>query len=162
VAGREDKPAINAGDHFYFKRGTPNSWADGNYVLLGQDSIDFDFTLKDVDAASKIVTILIKHVPPEEPEVQLPAVWMKKAVADTPNNWVQVQKTRDGKYLGAVGKETFDVEMKLSLLDGRILSGTINNLLETVERECADAALNVCGDPKPHPIKRQIEISLVH
>src|ERR1700719_4827318 len=30
---------LKAGDHFYFKRGAPNSWADGNYVLLGQDSI---------------------------------------------------------------------------------------------------------------------------
>ena len=29
-----------AGDHFYFKHGTPNSWADGMYVTLGQDSID--------------------------------------------------------------------------------------------------------------------------
>jgi hypothetical protein len=26
------------GDHFYFKSGTPNSWADGNYVITGQDS----------------------------------------------------------------------------------------------------------------------------
>ena len=38
-----------AGDHFYFKHGTPNSWADGTYVTLGQDSIDFDVTLAEVD-----------------------------------------------------------------------------------------------------------------
>jgi len=25
---------MHPGDHFYFKRGTPNSWADGSYVLL--------------------------------------------------------------------------------------------------------------------------------
>ena len=34
-----------AGDHFYFKSATPNSWADVNYVLLRQHPIDFDLTL---------------------------------------------------------------------------------------------------------------------
>jgi hypothetical protein len=34
-----------AGDHFYFNSGAPNSWADGNYVLLRQDPIDFALTL---------------------------------------------------------------------------------------------------------------------
>jgi len=150
----------HAGDHFYFKRGTPNSWADGNYVLLGEDSIDFDFTLKEVNQPANTATLLIRHVPPEKPEVKLPADWMQKPVADTPNNWVQIQKTKDGKYLAAVGKETFDVEIKLSLTDGKILSATLDNPLQTIERECEDAALTKCGDSKPHPIKRQIQIAL--
>src|SRR3974377_1298395 len=31
---------VHAGDHFYLKNGTPNSWADGTYVLTGQSAID--------------------------------------------------------------------------------------------------------------------------
>jgi hypothetical protein len=46
------------------------------------------------------------------------------------------------------------------LTDGKILSATIVNPLQTIERECEDAALTKCGDPKPHPISRQIELSL--
>ena len=85
---------------------------------------------------------------------------MRKPVADTANNWVQVQRTKSGKYLAAVGKETFDVETKLSLADGKILSGSTDNRVETIERECEDVALSRCSDPTPHPIRRQIEISL--
>lgn len=150
----------HAGDHFYFKCSAPNSWADGKYVLIGEDSIDFDFTLEDVNRSENIATMMIRHVPPENPGVRLPADWMHKPVGGTANNWVQVQRTKDGKYLAAVGKETFDVKIRLSLADGKILSGSIDNPLETIERECADAALTHCGDSKPHPIRRKIEISL--
>lgn len=150
----------HAGDHLYIKHGTPASWADGNFVLLGQDSIDFDLTLKDVNRSSNTATLIVRHVPPEKPEVELPAEWMHQPVADTPNNWVQVQKTSAGKYLAAVGKETFDVEIVLSLSDGKIQSATMDNPVRTVERECADAALTQCGDAKPHFIHRQIHLSL--
>ncbi len=97
-------------DHFYFKRGAPNSWADGT--------------------------------------------------ADTPNNWVQLQRTKDNRYLAAVGKETFEVQITLSLMDGKILFATMDNPVETLERECADSALTKCSDAKPHLIERRIEISL--
>lgn len=73
---------------------------------------------------------------------------------------MQIQKTKEGKYLAAVGKETFDVEIKLTLTDSKILSATIDNPFQTTERECEDAALTKCGDPKPHPIRRPIELSL--
>ncbi len=159
LAEKTDK-LVRAGDHFYFKHGKPNSWADGNYVLIGEDSIDFDLNLKDVNRSENTVLILIHHVPPEKPEVQLPADWMRKPVADTANNWVQVQKMENGKYLAAVGKETFDVQIKISLTDGKILSGNIDNPVETIERECTDAALKRCGDPQPHSIRRQIVIHL--
>ena len=99
-------------------------------------------------------------MPPEKTRVKLPADWMHKPVADTANNWVQVKKVKDGKYLAAVGKETFDVEIKLSLTDGKIFSASMDNLVETIERECEDAAVTKCSDPKPHSIRRQIEISL--
>jgi hypothetical protein len=62
--------------------------------------------------------------------------------------------------LAAVGKETFDVKIRLSLADGKILSGTLHNPVETIEHECEDTALTKCGDARPHPIRRQIEIAL--
>lgn len=41
-----------AGDHFYFRNPMPaSSWADGTHVLVGESAIDFDMTLKSVDAA---------------------------------------------------------------------------------------------------------------
>jgi hypothetical protein len=89
------------GDHYYFKQGTPHSWADGNHVLLGQSSIDFDFTLKDVNRASSTVTLIARHVPPAETQVKLPAEWMRKPVADAPNNWVTVAKNEGWKIPGS-------------------------------------------------------------
>ncbi|HLJ47806.1 MAG TPA: hypothetical protein VKU01_17440 [Bryobacteraceae bacterium] len=146
-----------AGDHLYHEHGGPASWADGNYVVLGEDSIDFDITLTSIDG--KVATLLVRHVPPKKPRIKIPAPWMSDTVADTPNNWVNVSHNGD-KYVAAVGKETFDVEMKISLPDGKILSGTIDNPVIARERDCQDAALVNCGDPRPHKILRQIEINL--
>ena len=149
----------HAGDHVYQKMGTPASWADGNYVVLGEDSIDFDITLTDVDRTNAVATLVVKHVPPEQPAVHLPADWMREPVADTRNNWVDVQK-RDGEFVAAVGKETFEVRMKVSLADGKILSGTIENPVKAKERDCEDAAFTKCGAARPHEIMRRIEITL--
>lgn len=147
-----------AGDHFYFKHGTPNSWADGTYVTLGQDSIDFDVTLAEVDQAAKVATVIVKHVPPEKPQIKAPVAWMQPAVADTPNNWVQVSKAGPGKFSAQVGKETFVATIKVSLDDGRILSATLYNPVEVLERICSDAELASCGEPARFQILRQVEI----
>jgi hypothetical protein len=156
---------LKAGDHFYFKHGTPNSWADGNYVLTGEDSIDFDVTLTGVDLPSKIATVVVRHVVPAQPQIKLLADWMRTPVSDTPNNWVQVSRNFDSKsdsdkYVAGAGKETFDVELKVSLADGRIVSGTLNNPVEVSERHCADLALTHCGDAVRYQILRQIEIQI--
>lgn len=150
----------HAGDHFRFPRNAPNSWADGKYVLLGEEATDFEFALKDYDTSAQTATLLVRHVPPVKPEVKLPAEWMHKDVADSPNNWVEVRKTPQGEYFAAVGKETFDVEMKLSLNYGKILSGTLDNTVQTIERACEDASFTKCGDSKPHTIRRKVDITL--
>jgi hypothetical protein len=148
-----------AGDHLYQKVGAPASWADGNNVVLGEDSIDFDITLTNIDESAKIATLLVQHVPPEQPQVRLATAWMRDPVADTPNNWVQVTG-KDGSFVAAVGKETFDVRMEVSIVDGKILSGTIENPVRAKERTCQDAALTKCGDSRPLQILRNIQISL--
>jgi hypothetical protein len=147
-----------AGDHFYFPHGTPNSWADGFHVILGQDSIDFDVTLAEIDRKARVATVVVKHVPPEKPQIKLPAAWMEAPVADTLNNWVEVSKTDSGKFIAAVGKEIFVDTIRISLADGRILSATEYNPVEVLQRECQDAALVTCSEPVRFQILRQIEI----
>jgi hypothetical protein len=86
---------------------------------------------------------------------------MQKPVGDMPNNWVGVTKEQNGTYTAAVGQETFNVEIKVSLADGKILSATMDNPVKTIERSCADEALTKCGEAKPHVILRKIDITLV-
>jgi hypothetical protein len=71
---------------------------------------------------------------------------MRAPVADTPNNWVPTSKPSDG-YAAAIGKELFDVQIRVSLVNGKIVSATIDNPVEVLERDCADEALPACGDP---------------
>ena len=108
------------GDRFLVRRDVPNSWADGTVVLVGEGAIDFNITLTDIDRTNGVADVLVKHVVPEEPAIQIPAAWMHAPVADTPNNWVQVRYEGD-RYVAAVGQETFDVDLSFSLESGRIL-----------------------------------------
>jgi hypothetical protein len=148
-----------AGDHLYVPNGKPSSWADGTQVLTGESAIDFDLTLKSIDALQHTAVVVARHVPPPKSTVRLPAAWMQTPVEDTPNNWVSI--ARDGaKYQAAMGKETFEVEMTVSTVDGRILSGVLDNIVQTVQRTCDDAALTTCSAPQPHTIHRHIEIAL--
>jgi hypothetical protein len=149
-----------AGDHFYVPNGTPSSWADGSHVLVGESAIDFDMTLKSVDAASQTAVLVVRHVPPAKPQVHLGAAWMQAPVGDTLNNWVLVAKTPAGSYFASAGQETFTVELHVSLGDGKILSGSMDNSVKTVGRACVDQALTQCGPPQPHAINRKIEIAL--
>ena len=149
------------GDHFYFVVPFNPSWADGTYVLLGEDSIAFDMTWKSTNDGEHTALIRIRHLPPAKPTVHLTAEWMKTPVADTPNNWVEVEKTNDGKFEASVGKETFDVELKIDLTDGKILSGSMDNTVKTIHCTCEDRELTKCGAQVPHEITRKIEIALV-
>jgi hypothetical protein len=146
------------GDHFLFEHDTPSSWADGFYVVLGEDSINFDVTLKTLDTADRVATILVRHVVPAQPKMKIPVDWMRAPVADTPNNWVEVDKLPNGTYVAQVGKETFDATIRISLVDGRILDAKLFNPVEVSERLCTDEALTKCGEPIRSQILRQIEI----
>ena len=152
----------HTGDHFYMPNPQASSWADGTQVLIGKSHIDFDLNLKSIDPVKQTAVVVIHHVPPSHPDLQLPAEWMRTPVADTANNWVEIKKTKDGKYEAGVGKETFDVTMTVSTVDGRILSASMDNPVVMSGRECDDAALTKCGVAKPHTIHRQVEIALQH
>ncbi len=152
----------HAGDHFYLPGPQTNSWADGTHVLVGKDRFDFDLNLDSIDPVKHTALVVVHHVPPSHASLDFPAEWMQSPVADTANNWVEVTKTEDGKFQAAVGKETFDVRIIVSTIDGRILSANMENPVVTNSRECDDAALTRCRALPPHTIHRNIEIALVH
>ena len=152
------KTLLHPGDHAYVKYGAPNSWADGKGVITGEDSIDFDVTLQSIDQANGYATVVVRHVPPAQPQVKLPAAWMTERVGDTANNWVQVEKTSDGTYIAGVGEETFDVQIQVALATGRILSAIMENPVQVEERACSDAALTACGSPERYTIHREITL----
>ena len=150
----------HVGQHAYFEHGIPNSWADGERIVLGEDSIDFDLTLVAADPEAHTATLLVRHVSPVHPQVHLPAEWMKASVGDAPNNWVQVEKT-EGKFVAEVGLETFDVHVKLDTGNGRILSADLHNPVVTVRRICEDSALLKCDAPKAQTILREVSLTLI-
>ena len=152
----------HAGDHFLVPNPQPSSWADGTHVLVGKDHIDFDLNLQSIDPVKQTAVVVVHHVPPSHPNLQLPADWMQAPVADTANNWVEVTKTKDGKYQAGVGKETFDITIIVSTADGKILSASMDNPVVTSTRLCDDAALTKCGVAQPHTIHRHVEIALEH
>ena len=150
------------GDHFYFPNPTPGaSWADGVRVVLGESAVDFDMTLKSVDTAAGTAVLEVRHVPPGQLKVKLPADWMKTPVGEKPNNWVGITKEQNGTYTAAVGEETFMVALTLSTTDGKILRASMDNAVKTFERSCKDEALNDCTVAKPHVISRKIAIELL-
>ncbi len=149
---------VHPGDHVYVKDNKPNSWADGHRVLLGQDAIDFNIALKSINLDNHTAEFIIRHVPPSRPDVKLPAAWMHKPVKNTPNNWVQIVKIPGGKYYASVGKEIFNVQMKISLLSGKIITASLDNKVYTENRICSDPKLLHAGKPNYGTIIRKIEI----
>ena len=147
------------GQQSYFQYGKPSSWADGKHVLIGQDSIDFDLTLLDENSRQHTATLLIRHVPPQHSQIQLPAKWMEPPVGNATNNWVQVEKSGD-KYLAQVGEEAFEVRIKVDTRDGKIVSAQLHNSVTSVIRECEDAALSRCSAPKSNHILREVSLGL--
>jgi hypothetical protein len=148
-----------AGDHLRVPIPMAPSWA-GGLVIIGEDSFEFDITLTTVDTAHGTARLLVKHVPPAAPKIRIPAEWMREPVADTPNNWVQVEKTATG-FDASIGKETFDVDLTVNLADGKILSATMDNPVTAVTRSCKDEALTQCGPSRPDPTFRHIEMTLL-
>jgi len=149
------------GDRATYHNPTVASWADGRTVLVGEDHVDFEIVVGDVDRAAGVAVLLIKHVPPAAPAIRLNADWMRAPVANTPNNWVMVSKNGNG-YTASVGKETFDVELRVAIADGRLLSATLHNPVTAITRECADQTLMQCGPAHPSPVLRRVTMSRVN
>jgi hypothetical protein len=131
---------VEPGQTVCVSRTTPNSWADGQRVLLGQDLVDFSLKVEAVNLVEHTETLLIQHVPPPELYVQLPAKWMQEPVSAKPNNFVQVSK-QDDRFTAETGKETFDVRLVVDTRDGHILSAAMHNPVALTTRRCTDREL---------------------
>jgi hypothetical protein len=117
--------------------------------------------LKSIDKTSRTAVLVVRYVPPKEHGVQWPAEWMYAPVSDAPNNWVEVERSSDssgGKYAAEVGKETFQADITVALGTGRILSATMDNPVEVLQRDCTDRTLASCDDPLRYRIRREIAI----
>jgi hypothetical protein len=53
--------------------GRANTWADGTYRVVGQDSFDFDSTVKGIDHTHQAVARFIHQVPSQKSQIKLPA-----------------------------------------------------------------------------------------
>lgn len=147
------------GDHARVRHGESNTWADGTRIVRGEDAIDFEITLVDIDATAGIATVLVRHVPPDRPAIDMPAEWMRQQLAEAPNNWMQVVNIGKGRYLAMTGNETFDVKIDVDLDDGSILFAHMDNRIEVLERICTGMALSDCGDARRHAIVREVELA---
>jgi hypothetical protein len=145
-----------AGDRAFVAHGGPNSWADGHFVVVGEDCIDFELT--PTELGGRRAHLRVRHVPPQAVGVRLPAEWMRKPVGAAPNNWVQVSRGRSGGFEAAVGSETFDVDLAIVRPSGRIERATMDNPVDFVMRPCRDEALAECGEPVRGRIHRRIEL----
>jgi hypothetical protein len=146
------------GDRTRINHGKASSWEDGKRVLVGEDSIDFDIVLGKISSSGGARELTVRHVPPQQPNIRIPVDWMRMPVTDVPNNWVQVTKLGEGRYIASVGKETFDARIWLSTANGRVVSADLENSVEVFERECKDATLTQYGDGVCYRIVRQIHI----
>ena len=148
-----------AGDRISVPHGGPNSWADGTQVILGEDAIDFVLSIEALDRAKDTATLVVNHVPPDRAYVRTPVEWMRTPLGDRPNNWIQVTKAGDTRYIASVGVETFDVRVVVSMATGKILSAEMDNPVQVFERECRDSMLTMCGAGVRYQILRRVEIA---
>lgn len=148
-----------AGDETRVNHGAPNSWADGTSVVVGEDSIDFVISLGESSSDRGTRDLLVRHVVPDHPQITIPAEWMRTPVADTPNNWIEVERLGNGRYLASIGKETFDARIVVQAATGKIVSAALDNPVEVFERECRDGALVQCDDGVRYQILRRIQIA---
>ena len=52
------------------------------------------------------------------------------------------------------------VALTVKMAGGEILSATMDNLVEAIARECVDADLSHCGEPRSDRTVRRVEMSL--
>jgi hypothetical protein len=60
--------------------------------------------------------------------------------------------------VAGVGRETFDVTIDVRLSTRAIVTATMDNPVDLVERVCRDASLTTCGEPYRYRILRRISL----
>ncbi len=136
--------------------GIPAIWDNGH----GKTCIDFDISLEKLNADSDFMTVKVSHVPPKTACVDLPAMWMQTPINYNlePNNVVNIQPRTDSLFNITVGSERIDVELKVELSTGKILSGHLVDSLDLEERLCTDDKGQSCGDARRYKQARRTSI----
>lgn len=153
--------AAKPGDHFRLPCPQANRFAFGPEVVIAEQAIDFDVTLVSIDREKGIVNTVVKHVPPKEARVKLPAPWMRGQEGIEPYNWVQVVHAKDGTFTAEAGRETFTVELQTDLRDGRLLKARMDNPVDVLAHRCPDAKLEPSGPGRRYRIHRHVDLDLV-
>jgi hypothetical protein len=60
--------------------------------------------------------------------------------------------------VASIGREVVKVTLILDTSDGRLVSATLDNPVDILERECDDFALSRCGDPVRYRVYREVEL----
>ena len=151
---------MQPGQRAYVKQITPNSWADGQHIAIGQDIVDFDLRMAATSSKEHSQDLVVRHVPPIRTYIEFPAKWMETPVANLPNNFVQVQHEGD-TFVADVGQETFEVRLTVDTLDGKITSAKMHNRVLFTRRECVDRELQHCGPPARKTTVREVSLKLL-
>lgn len=148
-----------AGDRRYVPVNVPASWSDGKRVLVGEDAVDFDIMIEKINRSTGEAVVRVRHVPPPSPSIHVRARWMTDSSGLPHRNWMEVTKVRD-RYVASIGAESFDVSLVVNLTDGRILSATMFNPIDIVERTCGDVVLEQCGPERRYRIVRTVDMHI--
>jgi hypothetical protein len=131
-------------------------WADGEDILLGKDCTRATLTL--IERTADTATLEARFTPPSEPCFEPAYDWMSERIdASLPNNFQQVRVNGEQR-MAMWGLEQFSVRVVIDRDSGRILSGTLENLLQLTIRGGCTAELSNCQFETPMEIRRHVEL----
>ncbi|MBI3555390.1 MAG: hypothetical protein HY074_03890 [Deltaproteobacteria bacterium] len=154
------KALRKVGDHELVSlNGKPSPWLDRARGFNGFDCQDFDIMLTAIDG--NYATVKVANIPPLHGCTRPPLVaWMNSRVADTENNFFEIERQADGTYHASYGKEIIDTELHIDLGTGRIISGFMHNTVHYLQRVCKDESVLDCGEPKDKSLARETVLVL--
>ncbi len=129
---------LELGQPIHIPYNKPSSWADGEFLLIGEDCIDFKLTFQEQTLNKALMRV--EHFPPSENlKINLPEKWMQDVFPNGKTNWIQISKIpgKGEKLFVSYGYEYFDVHIYIDTKDGKILSANMYNPVEIMNRVCS-------------------------
>ncbi len=158
---------LEKGQPILFPYNKPSSWADGHFVILGEDCINFRILFQN---DKKRPFLRVEHIAPEKNlNITFPEKWMKNTIGPGENNWVQIRRLNE-KYAVSYGYEYFDDHIYIDPETGIILYANMYNPVDFYTRVCGHIEMNKksitgiteCGPISTQHIFRNITIRLYH
>ncbi|MFC1745855.1 hypothetical protein ACFL35_17820 [Candidatus Riflebacteria bacterium] len=145
-----------------------SSWADGQFIILGEDCIDFRVTFQNNKKNKPLLRV--EHIAPESNlDINLPEKWMNVPIGQGKNNWVQIAKMKN-MFGVSYGYEYFDVHIYIDPEDGKINYASMYNPVERLNRICKEiisknkkiTGIKNCSEATPQHTYRNITIELIN